>query len=441
LVIQVSGHKAWALRFRRPDGRTGKLTLGPFDHMNELEGDPVVGAPLTLAAARRLAADIMRQRALGRDVIGDHMTAQRRRKTDHEQRAAQNFAVTARRFIVEYAQPQLRSWETSARLLGFKPSTLEPMADGLAQRWRDKLVSEITADDIHDLVDEIRTKGTPGLKVRTAVSDSAARVALLRYSKFFSWAVQQRLATANPTAGVWRPAVGPARERVLSDAEIKWLWRAAGDLGEPFGPVLRLLLLTGQRRGEVGGMRWDELDGDVWNLPASRTKNKRPHVVPLSRQAQELIASVHRVAGAGHVFTTDGESHAAGWSKIKRRLDERMLELARGDGAIIPPWVLHDIRRSVATGLQRLGIRLEVTETVLNHQGGSRGGIVGVYQKYQYGDEKRAALDLWSTHVEKIISGQVTTAARRVLDIAVKYTLVGRRRSGHTASKFGAERL
>ena len=419
LIVQPSGAKSWALRFRRPDGRTGKLTLGRFDPLGEMEGDPVIGGPLTLAAARRLAADVMRQRALGKDVIADHATAKRRRKADHEQRATQGFAAAARRFIAEYAKPQLRSWETSARLLGFKPSTLEPMKDGLASdgatNWSVK--SQPTTSMTWSLRYEPRAHR--GSKSRTAMSDSAARVALLRLSKFFSWSVQQRLATANPTAGVWKPAAGPARERVLSDLEIRWLWRAAGDLGEPFGPALRLLLLLGQRRGEVGGMRWDELDGDTWTLPASRTKNGRVHVVPLPRQAQEQIASV-RVIGGPFIFTTDGETHAAGWSKIKLRLDARMAELGRAESATVPPWVTHDLRRTCATGLQKLGVRLEVTEAVLNHASGSRAGIVSVYQKYQYGDEKRAALDQWAAHVEKIVSGQVIAATRRVLDIAVK---------------------
>jgi integrase len=374
-----------------------------------MEGEPVIGGPLTLAAARRLAADVMRQRALGKDVISDHATAKRRRKSDHEQRATQGFAVAARRFVVEYAKPRLRSWDTSARLLGFKPSTLEPVKDGLAERWRDKLVSEITPDDVHDLVDEVRTQGTPGLKVRTAMRDSAARVALMRLNRFFSWAVQSRLATANPCSQVWRPATGPARERVLSDQELRWLWRAAGDLGGgPFGPALRLLLLTGQRRGEVGGMRWDELSEDrsTWTLPASRTKNGRAHVVPLPRQAQELIAGLHRVAGAGYVFTSDGETHAAGWSRVKLRLDAKMAELARAENATVPPWVVHDLRRTTATGLQKLGVRLEVTEAVLNHVSGTRAGIVSVYQKYQYGDEKREALERWADYVEKIVDSR-----------------------------------
>jgi integrase len=423
LVIQPSGAKSWALRFRRPDGRTGKLTVGRFDPLGELEGEPVVGGPLTLAAARRLASDIMRQRALGKDVISDYNTAKRRRRADYEQRAAQGFGSSARRFIEQYAKPKTRSWTTTARLLGLKPSTLEPMTDGLAQRWRDKLVSEITPDDVHDLVDEVRSKGVPGLRQRTAMSDSTARVALLRLNKFFSWAVQSRLATANPCSQVWRPAAGPARERVLSDDEIKWLWRAAGDLGvgSPFGAALRLLLLLGQRRGEVGGMRWDELDGGTWTLPGARTKNGRVHVVPLSHQARDLIADVH-VIGGPFVFTSDGSTHAAGWSRIKRRLDARMSELARAEKAdsVIPPWVTHDLRRTCATGLQKLGVRLEVTEATLNHVSGTRAGIVGVYQRHQYADEKREALNKWAAHVEKIVSGQVTAAPRRVLDIAVK---------------------
>jgi integrase len=277
----------------------------------------------------------------------------------------------------------------------------------LAQRWRDKLVSDVTPDDIYDLVDEVRTKGTPGLKVRTAMSDSAARVALMRLNRFFSWSIQQRLITTNPAAGVWRPPPGASRERVLSDGELKLLWAACDDIGQSFGAALRLLILTGQRRGEVGGMRWDELseDHDTWTLRGSRTKNGRTHVVPLSRQARDLIASVRRVEGP-FVFTSDGRTHAAGWSAVKRRLDFKIAELARAEGTTVPPWVTHDIRRSVATNLQKLGIRLEVTEATLNHVSGARAGIVGVYQRHQYADEKRQALNLWAAHVEKIVDAR-----------------------------------
>ena len=241
--------------FPKTRWQNGQADVGSLDPMSEMEGEPVIGGPLTLAAARRLAADIMRQRALGKDVICDHVTAKRRRKADYEQRAAQSFAAVARRFIEEYAKPQLRSWAdecAAARALS--------RALGAGEGWPRRAlarqtIGEITPDDIHDLVDEIRSKGTPGLKVRTAMSDCAARVALLRSRSFSAGQFSSGSQSLIRATGVWKPAAGPARERVLTDSEIKWLWRAAGDLGEPFGPALRLLLLTGQRRGEVGGMR------------------------------------------------------------------------------------------------------------------------------------------------------------------------------------------
>jgi integrase len=345
---------------------------------------------------------------LGRDPVADFNSAKRSRKTESEDRVERAFPVLAKRFITEHAKARTRSWATTARLLGLKPSTLEPIAKGLADRWRDKSVAEITADDVHHLVDEIRERGIPGLVRRNGgESDSVARVSHARLSKFFSWAVQSRLITTNPCSGVWRPAAGPARERVLSDQEVRWLWLASGDLSEPFGPLFKILLLTGQRRDEVAGMTWDELseDRETWSIPASRTKNKRRHIVPLSWLARDLIASV-RPVGTVYVFTTTGESPVSGWSKTKKRLDEKMLEVAAKEkpDALIQAWVTHDIRRSVASGLQRLGVRLEVTEAVLNHASGTRAGIVGVYQRHQYADEKREALNLWAAHVAGIVA-------------------------------------
>ena len=418
LIIQPTGAKSWALRFRRPNGKTAKMTLGRFDPLGEMEGEPAVGGPLTLMAARRSATEILRERALGRDVISDHQSAKRRRKVEAATMNANAFGAAAKSFITEHAKPKTRSWVTTARLLGLEPQSLEPMKGGLAERWALKPVSEISDDDIHSLVDEVRSVGVPGLRRRrTGASNSVARVIYGRLNKFFSWLIERRVLKANPCLGVWRPPVGDARERTLTDQEVRWLWAAADSLGYPFGPALRLLLLLGQRRGEVGGMRWDELSDDrtIWTLPASRAKNSRPHVVPLPRQAQELIASVPVITGP-FIFTTDGKTHAAGWSKIKLRLDRRMAELASAENAAIAQWTIHDIRRTVATGLQRLGVRLEVTEAVLNHQSGSRAGIVAVYQRHQYFDEKRAALEQWGAHVEKIVSDPKTTpGARRVL--------------------------
>jgi integrase len=406
LIVQSTGHKSWALRFRRPDGRPSKLTLGPVDLLGtETPDEPVVGGPLTLAAARKLAADFQRQRAFGRDVIADHNTAKRRRRSEYADRTANAFGAAAKAFIEGHAK-KTRSWATSARLLGLKPASLEPMKGGLAERWGAKPVAEITAHDLHELIDEIRAVGVPGLaRRRQGPSDSVARVSLARLSKFFSWLMmERRLVEKNPCAGVWRPDSGPARERCLSDDEVRWFWLACGDLGEPFNNLIRLILLTGQRKNECAKMTWSELQGDLWHLPAERAKNGRAHVVPLSRLALEQIHGLQPV-GTTYVFSTTGDVPVSGWSKVKYRLDARMAELARAEKASLPPWTIHDLRRTCATGLQRLGVRLEVTEAVLNHSSGSRAGIVGVYQRHQYGPEKRDALERWSAHVERIISG------------------------------------
>ena len=331
LVIQPSGSKSWALRFRRPDGRPAKLTLGPVD-LSGAETEPVVGAPLTLIAARRLATEVHQQRAKGRDVVADHGEAKRRRAGEREERNASTFGAAARRFVEEYARPRTRTWVLTARLLGIRPDDLTPIPKGLADRWRDRPVSEITGHDIHQLIDEVRKRGVPGLeRRRKGKSESVAWVTLARLSRLFTWLIEQRVIEKSPCVGVHRPDTSAARDRVLTDAELRWFWLACDSLGFPFGPLLKLLLLTGQRRDEVAGMTRAELsaDGAIWNLPASRTKNKRAHVVPLSRAARDLIGTTPTIAGKpGFIFTTNGTSHVSGWSKTKHRLDAKMAELA-----------------------------------------------------------------------------------------------------------------
>ena len=199
-------------------------------------------------------------------------------------------------------------------------------------------------------------------------------------------------------AGVKAPAGEESRDRVLEPDELAALWRACDSLGWPFGPLVQLLIVTGQRIGEVGTMRWEHLDLDrsEWRLPAAAVKTKRAHVVPLSPLALEIIASLPRL-GDGYVFPArKAGSHnpVSGFSKTKRKLDAL---------SGVASWRYHDLRRTLATGMQRLGVRLEVTEAVLNHVSGSRAGIVGVYQRHEYGPEKRAALDAWAREVERII--------------------------------------
>jgi integrase len=207
----------------------------------------------------------------------------------------------------------------------------------------------------------------------------------------------------SPLEGVEPPPPLPARERVLSRQEIALIWRGCDELGFPFGDLYRLLLLTGQRREEVASLDWRELDRRTrqWALPSTRSKNKKAHLVPLSAPA---IAILDEVGGgaewprAGFVFSTTRKTPPSGFSKAKRRLDEYLQRA--GQGLRSPePWRIHDIRRTVATGLQQLGVRFEVTEAVLNHLSGAKSGIAGVYQRYDWQDEKRAALDAWGSYV------------------------------------------
>jgi integrase len=227
----------------------------------------------------------------------------------------------------------------------------------------------------------------------------------------WGWALKRGALTTNPWEATPRPLEREtSRERVLTDAELGTLYTAAGALTEPWGALIRLLLLTGQRRGEVAGMQWDELelDAGAWRLPGSRTKNHQPHVVPLPAAAVGLLRCVKRRARAEHVFEGPRNTAVSGFGKIKKRLDAALT--AANGGRAIAPWVLHDIRRTVATGLQRLGVRLEVTEALLNHVSGSRSGIVGVYQRHGWEAEKAAAIRGWAAHVLRAADGNAEGA-------------------------------
>ncbi|MCB2051429.1 MAG: site-specific integrase, partial [Novosphingobium sp.] len=178
----------------------------------------------------------------------------------------------------------------------------------------------------------------------------------------------------------------------------------------------KTLLLTGQRLGEVVGMTDREVNGDTWHLEADRTKNGRAHDVPLSEAARAVLGAVERVRGAaGYVFTTTGTSPVSGYFKGRNHIAKRMTEIASdecGEAVEIPHWTFHDLRRTAATGMARLGIPVRVTEAVLNHVSGTAGGIVSVYQRHDYADEKRAALDAWARLVGDLVDGRADNVVR-----------------------------
>jgi integrase len=194
---------------------------------------------------------------------------------------------------------------------------------------------------------------------------------------------------------------------VLSDAELRALWRASDAEPYPWRAAVKLLILTAQRRSEVIEARWDEIDLDarLWTIPAGRAKNGKAHLVPLSAPALDVIRGIPRLSGSGLLFPSrsDLARAASGLSKLMARL---AVAVEAEMGEPVERWTLHDLRRTAATGMQRLGIRLEVTEATLNHVSGSRAGIVGVYQRHDFRDEKRHALDAWAAEVMRIVEGR-----------------------------------
>ena len=412
VVIQAGGHRSWAMRFRRPSGKSAKLTLGPVDLSGkEFENEPVFGTPLTLASARRLAADIHHQRAMGRDVVADYEASKRRQRSEREIRAKSTFAVAAHDFIEGHAKRKTRRWREQARLLGLRPNgnRLDIFRGGLADRWSDKPIAEIDGHDIYSVVDESRRRGVPGLERRSdGLTEARARAMFSCLSKMFAWLLQHQRVEKNPCAGVHRPETPQARDRVLTDAEIIKFWSAVAAERPEIAALLKLLLLTGCRLNEVAGMTRTELnpDGATWNIPGTRTKNKRAHTVPLAPLAREILANV---AGEGAlVFTTTGDTVISGWSKVKCRIDDAMLDAARkeNDEVTIPPWRLHDLRRTCATGMAELGIMPHIIEAILNHVSGARAGVAGIYNRALYSAEKKAALERWSVHIQGLVSGQ-----------------------------------
>jgi integrase len=241
-------------------------------------------------------------------------------------------------------------------------------------------------------LDAMARKGSAAMAARTAAYGKAA----------YGWAVKRGALSINPFLNL-PVASDIRRERVLSDDELGAVWRAAASGAGAFSGIVRLLMLTGQRREEVAGMTWAELSSDfsTWTIPASRAKNGTTHIVPLSAPAQDLLRNVPRF---GELAFPGLRGPFNGWSKAKAALDAK---------SRVTNWRLHDLRRTAATGLQRLGVRLEVTEQVLNHVSGSRAGIVGVYQRHDFASEKRAALEAWGNHVLAVIDGR--TAADNVV--------------------------
>ena len=216
-------------------------------------------------------------------------------------------------------------------------------------------------------------------------------------SAFFVWAMQQGYVESNPVLGTGRVKENPTRERVLTEHELAAIWRACDDTD--YGRIVRLLILTGCRRKEIGGMAWSEipdLELAKWTLPARRSKNKRAHTLPLMPMALDIIRSVPRQVSRDHLFGDTGRDGFASWGDGKRALDLR---------SGISGWRVHDLRRSTATQMANIGVMPHIIEQVLNHHSGHRAGPAGIYNRSSYDREVRAALALWADHIRTLVEG------------------------------------
>jgi integrase len=256
--------------------------------------------------------------------------------------------------------------------------------------WRGRKLNDIRKTDVIELVEDIAASGRGYLANRT----------LAQLSKFFNWLVARDVLAISPVTRIEKPFKEKVRERLLSDAELSRLWSACEGDG-PFGDALRVLTLTGARRDEVSRMRWDELDEKRRELKLSseRSKNRREHLIPLPPQVWAIIETRPRFVDCPYVFSADGKRPVTGWDKAKVRISTKA-------GIAPETWRLHDLRRTAASGMQKIGIQVATIERVLNHISGTFRGVVGVYQQHDYADEVRIALQKWSDHVERVAGGR-----------------------------------
>jgi len=357
LRLREGGKRTWIAQYR-VGTKQRRVTLGTVENLDATE-------------ARRRAKDMLSKVHLG----GDPQSEKAARRAE----AALTLGSVIDAYLARYAEKKL------------KPSTLDDVRRYLKRHWAS--LSKMPARTI--------TRAEVAARLGDIAEESggyAANRARAALNALYAWAIGEGLTDVNPVVGANKPADEKPRDRVLTTAELESVWNKAGE-GD-FGAIVRLLILTGQRREEAAAMTWDELDLDraLWRIGGDRTKNKRPHDVPLSAQALAVLGGLEKRDGRALVFGSR-EGPFSGWSKAKAALDGRMQDLTGRAGA---PWRLHDLRRTVATGMADLGIQPHVIEAVLNHISGHKAGVAGVYNRASYANEKRQALDMWGAYVETV---------------------------------------
>ena len=395
--VAPSGARTYVLSYRMGGREAPKRTVTIGRH----------GSPWTTDQARRRALDLLALVRKGVDPVAEREQAREAAVGDAERRAARSFDLLADRWMREHVRRSgLRSFKD---IEGVVERDLKPAFAG-------RSVDDITRADVAEALERIGVR-----------SEAAANKAHKWARAMFNWFIDKGVLASSPLDRMSRPYPEGSRVRTLSLLELVVVWTACDALPKPFGSFYRTLALLGQRLREVSDLPSGELDLEAaeWLLPASRTKNAREHAVRLPTQA---VAILQPLAGERTskfpVFTTDGRVGVAGFSKMKVALDEAVAEVladcsaARAElGMTLAPWVVHDLRRTLATGCQAMGVAREVTEGILNHVSGTRGGITGVYQTYDYFDEKAAALERWAELVEAAVAKWATGDVAAIVEM------------------------
>lgn len=313
---------------------------------------------ITLGQARQRAKELLAEKTLGKD----------RPKTI-------TFADALTQFLDSYT--------------GRKPRTIKDTRTTLNRHFlslRHERLNDITTHQIARIIDRLRSKPT------------TARHALAAIKMFFSWCVDRDYLPKSPCEALQAPQKPKSRERVLDPQELSTFLSTAQATPYPFGPILLLLILTGQRRSEIGSLKWDYISGDTITLPSELTKNNRPHTFPIGEWAQEVISTIPKRNITSYLFPPwgDRDKPFSNWSNPKETFNKQ---------CPLEPWTLHDLRRTFSTNMAALGVRQEVTEKLLNHvSGGAISQIARIYNRHSYMEEMRHALTLWEDHLQSLRS-------------------------------------
>jgi integrase len=359
--VTPKGRKIFIVMYRLAGAgsRLRKYTIGPYGRV-------------TLPMARAQAQKIFAARLDGRDPAEEKKQSRRRLVVDRVDDLVETY--------IRERVAQTETWRTISNLL----------RRDVTAHWGNKSIHEIKKRDVSDLIGLIAQR-----------NDHAGHRLLKTLKTFFRWCVGRAIIDFSPADGITSNYRQISRDRVLTDDELAAIIIAARKMESPYGGIIELLALTGQRRNEVSSLKWDELDEQsrTWSIPGSRTKNKKAHIVHLSEQAWRVVEGRPR---GTYVFATTGTKPFSAFAKGKSAIDQL---------CGISGWRVHDLRRTVVSGMARLGVPPHVADKILNHQAGAISGVAAVYQRHEFLAERKEALNRWGAHVTHIVDAFKAEAA------------------------------